>query len=98
MQQNYSTYILICVFTPLCASFAVIFSFTDPATTEIYTLSLHDALPISEVGDAVAVGPAHPGVDVGVAAVGLAELADDDRHLTGDGRDRRLAEIGRAHV
>src|SRR5688572_31724785 len=24
------------------------FFFTDPATTEIYTLSLHDALPISE--------------------------------------------------
>src|SRR3712207_6857533 len=24
-----------------------IFSFNDPATTEIYTLSLHDALPIS---------------------------------------------------
>src|SRR5690242_21192113 len=25
----------------------VFFFFTDPATTEIYTLSLHDALPIS---------------------------------------------------
>src|SRR5262245_62991116 len=29
----------------LCSSFC--FFFTDPATTEIYTLSLHDALPIS---------------------------------------------------
>src|SRR5205807_7568274 len=28
---------------------AVSFSFTDTATTEIYTLSLHDALPISGV-------------------------------------------------
>src|SRR5438874_13264016 len=27
--------------------FRFIFFFTDPATTEIYTLSLHDALPIS---------------------------------------------------
>src|SRR5690554_8236832 len=26
-----------------------IFFFTDPATTEIYTLSLHDALPISAI-------------------------------------------------
>src|SRR2546429_9810052 len=26
------------------------FFFNDPATTEIYTLSLHDALPISERG------------------------------------------------
>src|SRR5436309_13226004 len=27
--------------------FSFTFFFTDPATTEIYTLSLHDALPIS---------------------------------------------------
>src|SRR5687768_18033949 len=27
---------------------AFIFFFNDPATTEIYTLSLHDALPISD--------------------------------------------------
>src|SRR3712207_7094698 len=27
----------------------VLFFFNDPATTEIYTLSLHDALPISAV-------------------------------------------------
>src|SRR5438874_10552401 len=26
--------------------FCLLFFFTDPATTEIYTLSLHDALPI----------------------------------------------------
>src|SRR6266705_5276858 len=31
---------------------ALVFFFNDPATTEIYTLSLHDALPIShETGD-----------------------------------------------
>ena len=29
-------------------SFFVFFFFNDTATTEIYTLSLHDALPISE--------------------------------------------------
>src|SRR5437764_10926430 len=29
------------------------FFFNDPATTEIYTLSLHDALPISNVADAM---------------------------------------------
>src|SRR4051794_1762704 len=29
-----------------------LFFFNDPATTEIYTLSLHDALPISMVGPA----------------------------------------------
>ena len=34
-----------------CAQFGVVlffFFFNDTATTEIYTLSLHDALPISE--------------------------------------------------
>src|SRR5258708_37614591 len=30
-----------------CRCFTVIFFFNDTATTEIYTLSLHDALPIS---------------------------------------------------
>src|SRR5690554_7126242 len=30
-----------------CPSFFLYFFFNDPATTEIYTLSLHDALPIS---------------------------------------------------
>src|SRR5690349_24164212 len=33
--------------TPLCTSFF----FTDPPTTEIYTLSLHDALPIFHLGE-----------------------------------------------
>src|SRR5437879_11886782 len=28
-------------------SFTILFLYTDPATPEIYTLSLHDALPIS---------------------------------------------------
>src|SRR2546421_5842043 len=35
--------------TPFCFFF---FFFNDTATTEIYTLSLHDALPISERGEA----------------------------------------------
>src|SRR5438093_5415124 len=37
-------------FSSLCllsSSFLFFFFFNDPATTEIYTLSLHDALPIS---------------------------------------------------
>src|SRR5436305_15217358 len=29
-----------------CSLFSSFFFFSDPATTEIYTLSLHDALPI----------------------------------------------------
>src|SRR5438876_10121464 len=33
--------------TILNPSISIFFFFNDPATTEIYTLSLHDALPIS---------------------------------------------------
>src|SRR5215210_3908823 len=40
------------------------FFFNDPATTEIYTLSLHDALPISPLN--------RPGLDVQVGDVVLA--------------------------
>src|SRR5205823_13190578 len=34
------------IFSSLSPSFLSFFFFNDPATTEIYTLSLHDALPI----------------------------------------------------
>src|SRR5258708_33593161 len=33
----------------LCHVFHIFFFFNDTATTEIYTLSLHDALPISTI-------------------------------------------------
>src|SRR5436309_13532802 len=36
------------------------FFFTDPPTTEIYTLSLHDALPICPGVPGPAPGPGHP--------------------------------------
>src|SRR5450432_200411 len=42
-----STLLPLMVFTYLCTFF-----FNDPATTEIYTLSLHDALPISAAAGA----------------------------------------------
>src|SRR2546429_7346152 len=41
-------YIMSCYFLTLpCLLFYFFFFFNDTATTEIYTLSLHDALPIS---------------------------------------------------
>src|SRR5436309_10096578 len=36
-----------CIVEPVVAFKLLIFFFKDPASTEIYTLSLHDALPIS---------------------------------------------------
>src|SRR2546427_8871315 len=60
------------------------FFFNDTATTEIYTLSLHDALPIFGVGRL-----AH-------RRVGEHELAKSLVEVCGVGRHRRVAEaIGR---
>src|SRR5260370_29940787 len=38
------------------SSWACLFFFNDTATTEIYTLSLHDALPISSAAPAIVCG------------------------------------------
>src|SRR5581483_12419664 len=45
-----------CIFPPSLSSFSFFF-FNDTATTEIYTLSLHDALPISRPPCCVASRP-----------------------------------------
>src|SRR3712207_8639338 len=50
-----------------CKDYATFFFFNDTATTEIYTLSLHDALPISAGALAVAAA---------VVALGLAPAID----------------------
>src|SRR3989442_12643798 len=41
-------YLVFELFTPPPLIFFLFFFFNDTATTEIYTLSLHDALPISQ--------------------------------------------------
>ena len=41
-----------CFFFVICFVYFFFFFFNDTATTEIYTLSLHDALPISTGGNA----------------------------------------------
>ena len=63
------------------------FFFNDTATTEIYTLSLHDALPISAL--------AREGTQFWVVKVefGLAAIGNLGTLVTGD-----YIEIGRAHV
>src|SRR3712207_8932870 len=42
-------------------AFVILFFFNDAATTEIYTLSLHDALPISAAAVPAPVRPEAPG-------------------------------------
>src|SRR5216684_8768445 len=41
---------MLCILISLTPSFFFFFFFNDTATTEIYTLSLHDALPIRTSG------------------------------------------------
>src|SRR5438034_11799187 len=40
-----------CCFSCVVTRLVILFFFNDPATTEIYTLSLHDALPILKKTD-----------------------------------------------
>src|SRR5205085_12006062 len=46
IQMTPIVYVRSCVVRRALFGFSFLFFFNDPATTEIYTLSLHDALPI----------------------------------------------------
>ena len=63
------------------------FFFNDTATTEIYTLSLHDALPISQD---VARRYRNSNLEVEHLAIALVETVDLSHEI--------LKQIGRAHV
>src|SRR2546423_4883315 len=62
--------------------FIFFFFFNDTATTEIYTLSLHDALPISKTFSSVRTASrsiVRPGVTMAGAACGCVEMAGATR-------------------
>src|SRR5258708_9735205 len=69
----------------------LLFFFNDTATTEIYTLSLHDALPISEVPH----GLEHPLARLGRDAHRSLHAVED----SGDGalRDRKSTRLNSSH-
>src|SRR3712207_8803227 len=74
----------------------LLFFFNDTATTEIYTLSLHDALPIYR-GQARA--PARPHDREALAHEGAVEARE--RHHVGDGRerqDRKSTRLNSSHA
>src|SRR5438876_8744350 len=67
-----------------------LFFFNDPPTTEIYTLSLHDALPISGAGLRVRYPP------VG-GAVRHPRHCGRQRHLPPVVRDRKSTRLNSSH-
>src|SRR5256885_17149518 len=69
------------ILLPSCTSF---FFFNDTATTEIYTLSLHDALPI--------LSPGRPPVQ------GRRRLPSLPRTEVGDGGDRKSTRLNSSHL
>src|SRR3712207_7045173 len=71
----------------LRASRYIFFFFNDTATTEIYTLSLHDALPICR--PARAGGPQRHGLLPRRRAVWLRRIGGGDRGVLGALRSRR---------
>src|SRR5205807_10319198 len=82
-----------------------LFFFNDPATTEIYTLSLHDALPISALEDELG---AHAQRDQGIEPATDAAVqhhrhlvadrfVDRRQHLQGR-RDRKSTRLNSSHL
>src|SRR5437868_15533764 len=53
-------FLIIVIIYSLRLSYTFFFFFNDPATTEIYTLSLHDALPICPCSPSASSVPAAP--------------------------------------
>src|SRR3712207_6897016 len=73
----------------------VFFFFNDTATTEIYTLSLHDALPIYvEEGPAEAVADGGRRPDLGHPGAGQAA----DEGVRAAGGDRKSTRLNSSHA
>src|SRR5687768_18525042 len=83
-------------FNCLLSTLSSFFFFTDTAPTEIYTLSLHDALPISAADRS-----GRDGVPAVRARPGEPEQRRDDRQRReepGRGRPRRRGERSEEHT
>src|SRR2546422_4213125 len=71
----------------VCSMYLLFFFFNDTATTEIYTLSLHDALPIYELG--LAEQAAEPPFDPHAFPAAM-HRAEDNGADDGDRKSTRL--------
>src|SRR5205814_9912311 len=87
----HSIYLYLIFFYHLTLSlFSFFFFFNDTATTEIYTLSLHDALPISNV---------HP-LTVDAGHQGMLELLYHMQNILAEiaGLDRKSTRLNSSHL
>src|SRR2546426_7691906 len=66
----------------ISTEFSFFFFFNDPATTEIYTLSLHDALPIFALATAFGTGPGIL-VNAGTGSIAYARDPAGELHRAG---------------
>src|SRR5215813_15039035 len=69
----------------LCAGMLTFFFFNDTATTEIYTLSLHDALPILRAGVRVSADRCFEGEQVTIT-------------VNAEPEDRKSTRLNSSHV
>src|SRR5439155_27310653 len=77
------------------------FFFNDPATTEIYTLSLHDALPISSNTPATLATVMPPMATTGMvteAAISPRRSSPSGSPASGLERDRKSTRLNSSHV
>src|SRR2546427_9455980 len=77
----------------LHAMFFFFFFFNDTATTEIYTLSLHDALPICPV---ISGAPFRDGARPGVGNEYVRDICGGHGRTRGD-RDRKSTRLNSSH-
>src|SRR5205814_8215396 len=74
------------------------FSFTAPATTETHTLSLHDALPISQAGDGAAVEAAFKTAVKKLDQAASKKLIHRNKAARLKSRDRKSTRLNSSHL
>src|SRR5690554_7284030 len=90
----------------LCQRCLLFFFFNDPAATEIYTLSLHDALPILEDGEIIITALPHQTSGAKVLEQIAAQMQAKKLPLVADLRDesdhenpdRKSTRLNSSHV
>src|SRR5437867_4985887 len=87
------------VWLRLMRSWPPIFFFTDPPTPDLYTLSLHDALPISEVllDEAPRLGVVEIAGDRQDRVARRVVRGEERLHVLEPGRDRKSTRLNSSH-